>query len=319
LPDKLTEKILALKKQKSAVILAHNYQLPEVQDVADFVGDSLGLSIEASKTGAEIIVFCGVNFMAETAKILNPKKKILMPEPKAGCPMAGMINEQQLEELKLSHPKAKVVCYINSTAQIKALSDVCCTSSNAVEIVRSFGDEEVVFVPDQYLGNWVEKNLNKKMVLWNGYCNIHNKILPEHVAQKKKEHPKALVMAHPECTPGVLALADKVASTSGMVKLPGASNAPEFIVATEVGILHQLKKLYPGKAFYPAYDDALCPNMKLTTLEKVLWALEDEKNEILVDEAVAKKASRSIDAMLRGSGSAVQDKSSDKKFVVPLS
>lgn len=321
MPDKLTEKILALKKQKSAVILAHNYQLPEVQDVADFVGDSLGLSIEASKTHSEIIVFCGVNFMAETAKILNPKKKVLMPEPKAGCPMAGMINEKQLEELKRSHPKAKVVCYINSTARIKALSDVCCTSSNAVEVVRSLGDEEVIFVPDQYLGSWVEKNLNKKMVLWNGYCNIHNKILPEHVAQKKKDHPKALVMAHPECTPGVLALADKVASTSGMIKFPADfnSSSSEFIVATEVGILHQLKKLYPQKVFYPAYDDALCPNMKLTTLEKVLWALEDEKNEILVDEAVAKKAFRSIDAMLKGAGSAVQDKPSDKKFVVPLS
>lgn len=298
MPDKLTEKILALKEQKSAVILAHNYQLPEVQEIADFVGDSLGLSIEASKTDAEIILFCGVNFMAETAKILNPKKKVLMPEPKAGCPMAGMINEKQLEKLKRSHPKAKVVCYINSTAQIKALSDVCCTSSNAVEVVRSLGDEEVIFVPDQYLGSWVEKNLNKKMVLWNGYCNIHNKILPEHVAQKKKDHPKALVMAHPECTPGVLALADKVASTSGMVKFPAASNSSEFIVATEVGILHQLNKLYPEKVFYPAYDDALCPNMKLTTLEKVLWALEDEKNETAVEEIISKKAAESIKQML---------------------
>lgn len=297
--DKLAEKISTLKKLKNAVILAHNYQLPEVQDVADFVGDSLGLSIEASKTDAQTIVFCGVNFMAETAKILNPQKRVLMPEPKAGCPMAGMINANQLETLKLSHPKARVVCYINSTAEVKALSDICCTSSNAVAVVKSLGADEVIFVPDQYLGNWVEKYLDKKLILWNGYCNIHNKILPEHVERKKKEHPKALIMAHPECTPGVIALADKVASTSGMVKFPATTENIEFIVCTETGILHQLKKLYPDKSFFPAYDDALCPNMKLTTLEKVLWALEDEKEGILVDKEIANKALRSIDAMLR--------------------
>ncbi len=297
--DKLAEKVLALKKSKSAVILAHNYQLPEVQDIADFVGDSLGLSIEASKTGAKTIVFCGVNFMAETAKILNPNKKVLAPEPKAGCPMAGMINAQQLLALKKEHPKAKVVCYINSTAEVKALSDICCTSGNAVEVVGSFGNKEIIFVPDQYLGSWVGKKLGKKLVLWNGYCNIHNKILPEHVEQKKKAHPKALVMAHPECTPGVISLADKVASTSGMIKFPADSSASEFIVATETGILHQMKKLCPDKTFYPAYDDALCPNMKLTTLEKVLWSLEDEKEEIVVDEKTAKKALGSIKEMIR--------------------
>ncbi len=297
--DKLAEKITELKKTRSAVILAHNYQLPEVQDVADFVGDSLGLSIEASKTTAEIVVFCGVSFMAETAKILNPEKKVLMPEPRAGCPMAGMISAAQLKELKALHPKAKVVCYINSTAEVKALSDVCCTSGNAVEIVRSLGSEEIIFVPDQYLGSWVEKQLGEKFVLWNGYCNIHNKILPEHVIQKKKEHPGALVMAHPECTPGVIALADKVASTSGMIKFPADSKSSEFIIATETGILHQLNKLYPGKAFYPAYDDALCPNMKLTTLEKVLWSLEDEKEEIVVDNNISAAALKSIAAMLK--------------------
>lgn len=305
MPDKLTEKILSLKKARNAVILAHNYQLPEVQDIADFVGDSLGLSIEASKTGAETIVFCGVNFMAETAKMLNPQKRVLMPEPKAGCPMAGMINAAQLGELKRAHPMAKTVCYINSTAQVKALSDICCTSSNAVEIVRSQGDAEVIFVPDQYLGSWVEKRLGKKLVLWNGYCNIHNKILPEHVLRKKIAHPLALVMAHPECTPGVLDLADKVASTSGMVKYPAAANNEEFIVCTETGILHQLKKLYPGKRFYPAYEDALCPNMKLTTLEKVMWALEDGKEEVFVDKEISKKALGSIEAMLKTGRSAV--------------
>lgn len=297
--DELTKKVLDLKKKKSAVILAHNYQLPEVQDVADFVGDSLGLSIEASKTKAGIIVFCGVNFMAETAKILNPKKKVLMPEPKAGCPMAGMISARQLEALKKEHPKAKIVCYVNSSAEVKALSDICCTSGNAVGIVKSLGEEEVIFVPDQYLGSWVENNLNKRLILWNGYCNIHNKILPEHVERKKKEHPKALVMAHPECTPGVLNLADKVASTSGMIKFPEVTDAAEFIVATETGILHQLQKLYPGKDFYPAYDDALCPNMKLTTLEKVLWALEDEKDEVVIDKNISEKALKTIERMLK--------------------
>lgn len=297
--DLLTEKILDLKKRKSAVILAHNYQLPEIQDIADFVGDSLGLSIEASKTGSEMIVFCGVNFMAETAKILNPDKRVFMPEPKAGCPMAGMINEEQLQELKRSHPEAGVVCYINSTARVKALSDICCTSGNAVEIVRSLGAREVIFVPDQYLGSWIGKQLGKKLILWNGYCNIHNKILPEHVIKKKKEHPEALVMAHPECTPGVIALADKVASTSGMIKFPSASKNREFIVCTETGILHQLKKAYPGKSFYPAYEDAVCPNMKFTTLEKVLWTLEDEKEEIVVEKNISQKALRSIEAMLK--------------------
>lgn len=299
MPDKIAEKILALKKRKSAVVLAHNYQLPEVQDIADFVGDSLGLSIKASKTDAEIIVFCGVKFMAETAKILNPDKKVLMPDPNAGCPMAGMINAKQLEGLKQAHPKAEVVCYINSTAEVKSLSDVCCTSGNAVEIVEALRGEEVIFVPDQYLGSWVEKKLNKKLILWNGYCNIHNKILPEHVAQKKEKHPKALVMAHPECTPGVIGLADKVASTSGMTKLPATVKNSEFIVCTETGILHQLTKLYPGKRFFPAYDDAICPNMKLTTIEKILWALEDEKEEVIVEKGVSVLALRSIEAMLR--------------------
>ena len=276
----MISKILGLKKKKNAVILAHNYQLPEVQDIADFVGDSLGLSIEASKTKADIIVFCGVHFMAETAKLLNPLKKVLMPEPLAGCPMANMANAAAIKGAALKHPKAKIVCYINSTAGVKALSDICCTSGNAVEVVRSLGDEEVIFVPDQYLGSWVEEKLSRKMVLWPGFCNIHAKILPEHINEAKKSHPEALVMCHPECTPGVRMLADKVVSTSGMIEYPGAvPQTASFIIATEVGILHQLKKKYPGTNFYPAYDSAIRPNMKLTTLEKVLWCLEEEKRE----------------------------------------
>ncbi len=295
----MISKILGLKKKKNAVILAHNYQLPEVQDIADFVGDSLGLSIEASKTKADIIVFCGVHFMAETAKLLNPAKKVLMPEPLAGCPMANMANAAALKAAALKHPKAKIVCYINSTAEVKALSDICCTSGNAVEVVRSLKNEEVLFVPDQYLGSWVEEKLGTKLVLWPGFCNIHVKILPEHIKEAKRRHPEALVMCHPECTPGVRMLADKVASTSGMIEYPGAvPRTASFIIATEVGILHQLKKKYPGTNFYPAYDGALCPNMKLTTLEKVLWCLEEENGNIDVGTEIAKKAVVCIRKML---------------------
>ncbi|MFA5097692.1 MAG: quinolinate synthase NadA [Candidatus Margulisiibacteriota bacterium] len=300
----MISKILDLKKKKNAVILAHNYQLPEVQDIADFVGDSLGLSIEASKTKADIIVFCGVHFMAETAKLLNPLKKVLMPEPLAGCPMANMADAAALKAAALKHPKAKIVCYINSTAKVKALSDICCTSGNAVEVVRSLGNEEVLFVPDQYLGSWVKEKLGTKMVLWPGFCNIHVKILPEHINEAKRSHPEALVMCHPECTPAVRALADVVASTSKMIEYPGDSvranvRLPlQYIVGTEVGILHQLKKNYPGLSFYPAYENSICPNMKLTTLEKVLWCLEEENGEIKVDPGTAEKAVVCIRKML---------------------
>ncbi len=294
----LAEKVERLKAEKKAVILAHNYQSPEVQDIADFTGDSLGLSIEASKTKADIIVFCGVHFMAETAKMLNPSKKVLMPDINAGCPMANMIDAKKLGELKKEHPKAKVVCYINSTAEVKALSDICCTSGNAVEIVRSLGNEEVIFVPDQYLGSWVEEKLGRKMILWNGFCNIHVKILPEHIMGTKKSHPSAEVMCHPECTPGVRTLSDFVGSTSEMIKRPKESKAKEFIVATEIGILHQLEKLYPDRKFYPAYSGAVCPNMKRTTLEKVLWCLEEEKDEVVMDGSLMKSARKCIDRML---------------------
>ena len=297
--EALTDKVLVLKKKLNAVILAHNYQLDEVQDIADFVGDSLGLSIEASKTKADIIVFCGVHFMAETAKLLNPSKLVLMPDPHAGCPMANMINADQLRELKKSHPEAKVVCYINSTAEVKAKSDICCTSGNAVEIVRSLGDNKIIFIPDQYLGSWVEEKLGRKMILWNGFCNIHTKILPEHIAIAKKLHPSAEVMCHPECTPGVRDISDLVASTSKMVEYPRVSKSKEFIVATEIGILHQLALKYPEKKFYPAYEEALCPNMKLTNLEKLLWCLEDKKEEIVVSKEIAEKAVVCIQRMLK--------------------
>lgn len=294
----ISEKIKRLKTKKNAVVLAHNYMPSDVQDAADYVGDSLGLSIEASRTSASIIVFCGVHFMAQTAKILNPAKKVLMPDAKAGCPMANMINAKQLGELKLKNRNAKVVCYINSTAQVKALSDICCTSGNAVEIVKSLGNDEIIFVPDQYLGSYVEEKLGRKMILWNGYCNIHTKILPHFVQEAKKKYPKAIVMAHPECTPDVRRLSDFVGSTSKMLSFPSSSRSEEFIVATETGIIHQLKKNFPDKEFFPAYDRAICPNMKLTTLEKLLWCLEDEAEEIFVEEPIASKAKVCIDKMI---------------------
>ncbi len=294
----LPDRIRGLKREKNAVILAHNYQLPEVQDVADFVGDSLGLSLEARKTEADLIVFCGVHFMAETAKILNPARKVLMPDPQAGCPMADMINGAQLAEMKQRHPQAKVVCYINSTAEVKALSDLCCTSGNALEVVASLGKEEVLFVPDQYLGSWVEEKLGRRMILWSGYCNIHVRITPEALLEARREHPQALAMAHPECPPAVRNLADYVASTSQMVTFPETVSAREFIVATESGILHQLGKKYPDRRFYPAEKRSICPNMKKTSLEKVLWCLEDEKTEILVEDSVARQAGVCIRRML---------------------
>lgn len=294
----LEEKILSLKKNQNAVILAHNYQIPEVQDIADFVGDSLGLSIEAKKTNADLIVFCGVNFMAETAKILNPSKKVVMPDARAGCPMANMINASDVINLRRQHPKAKVVCYVNTTAEVKAESDICCTSGNAVNVVKSLIDNEIIFIPDQYLGNYVEELTGKKMILLPGFCRTHVKILPEHIAEAKKLHPKALVMCHPECTPAIRKLSSFVASTSKMVAFPESIDAKEFIIATEIGIIHQLEKKYPDKKFYPAFNDILCPNMKLTTLEKVLWCLEDGGDEITIQKGIQERALLAIEKML---------------------
>ncbi len=301
--ESLIEKIKKLKKERNAVILVHNYQIGEVQDVADYLGDSLGLSIEASKTKASVIVFCGVHFMAETAAIISPDKKVIMPEAKAGCPMADMINADQLRGLKAKHPKAKVVCYVNSTAEIKAESDICCTSSNAINVVKSLPDKEIIFVPDKYLGHYVStKVTDKKFIFWQGYCPTHMKVLPQYIEAAKKVHPDAIVMVHPECRPETIALADEVLSTGGMIKLAKQSKAKEFIIGTEVGIIHTLKKNNPEKNFYPANKGAICPNMKLTTLEKVLWSLQDMKTEVKVPQEIADKARSSIEKMLAVSG-----------------
>lgn len=298
--ENLASEILELKKQRNAVILAHNYQIAEVQDVADFVGDSLGLSIAAGKTDAKLIIFCGVHFMAETAAILCPDKIVLMPEENAGCPMADMITAAGLGKLKSEHPKAKVVCYVNTSAEVKAESDICCTSANAVKVVNSIKDtDEIIFVPDKYLGmHTASKVQDKKFIFWEGFCPTHLKIMPEHIQKLKQEHPQAKVIVHPECRPEVIRLADEVLSTEGMVNFSKKTEAKEIIVGTEVGMLYRLKKENPGKTFYPATELAVCPNMKLTTLEKVLWSLEDLKTEIKVPKDIANRARLAIEKMI---------------------
>ncbi len=295
----LTKKIETLKAQRKAVILAHNYQIGEVQDIADFVGDSLGLSIQAATTKAETIVFCGVRFMAETAAILSPEKTVLLPDKTAGCPMADMINADQLRELKAKHPDALVVCYVNSTAEVKALSDYCCTSGNAVELVKSIpAGKEVIFVPDKYLGRHVIDLSGRDMILWPGYCITHARITAEDIEIARNNHPDAIVLAHPECNDLVKASADELLSTAQMIAFAKKSPAKNFIIATESGILHSLKKQNPEKNFIPVTERAICPNMKKITLEKVLWSLEDMQYKITVDEDIRIKAKAALDRML---------------------
>jgi quinolinate synthase len=295
----LVEKISALKKKRNAVILVHNYQLGEVQDIADFVGDSLELSQNAAKTGADVIVFCGVHFMAETASILCPDKVVLLPDINAGCPMANMITPEHLRTKKKEHPQAVVVCYINSSAAVKAESDICCTSANAVEIVESLDAHEILFVPDQYLGHYVSARTGKKMILWPGFCPTHVRIKPERIKQLRQEYPQARVVVHPECTPEVIALADEVASTSGMCRYARRNEVREMVVGTEVGMIHRLRRENPGKRFIPVSEQAICPNMKLITLEKVLWSLEEMSPEVKVPAEIRLKAIAPVDKMLK--------------------
>ncbi len=295
----IVEKIQKLKKEKNAVILAHNYQLPEVQDIADLTGDSLGLSVEASKTKADVIVFCGVHFMAETAKILSPQKTVLIPDKNAGCPMADMITAEGLRELKKKHPKAKVMCYVNTSAEVKAECDLCCTSANAEKMVERAlkNEEEVIFVPDKYLAGYVSKKLNKNFILWDGYCPTHVKILPGHIQKQKEVHPTAEVLVHMECPEEVVKAADHALSTEGMCRHVKASRKKEFIIGTEIGIIHRLKNENPDKVFVPAYDEATCPNMKKITLDKVLWSLEEMRYQIEIPDNILQRASKSIQKM----------------------
>lgn len=297
--DSIEKKIRELKKKRNAIILAHNYQLPEVQDVADFRGDSLELSRQASQANAEVIVFCGVHFMAETASILCPGKKVIMPDINAGCPMANMITAADLKKLKAEHPQAVVVGYVNTSAEVKAVLDVCCTSTNAVAVVNALKDkEEIIFVPDKYLADFVTKRTGKSLIAWNGFCPTHVKILPEDIKRERRFHPFAKVMVHPECLPQVVALADEVLSTGQMCKFAKETEVKEMIVGTETGLIYRLKKDNPTKEFYPASEAAVCPNMKRTTTEKILWALEELKEEVRVSDEIRSHAKKAIERML---------------------
>ncbi len=294
----LLAELETLCRERQAVILVHHYQPPEIQDLADFLGDSLGLSRQAAATDAEVIVFCGVHFMAETAKLLSPDKTVLMPEPRAGCPMADMVTPERLREFQAQYPDAPVVAYVNTTAAVKAESDICCTSANAPAVVRSLPEDQVIFVPDQYLADWVAKQVPvKEIVRYPGFCPTHIAIKPEEIIQLKQEHPRAAVVAHPECPPDLLALADAVRSTSGMVKFAGETEADEIIVVTEVGMLHQLKEKYPAKTFY-GIGTAVCRNMKMTTLPKLVACLREMTGEITVPEEMAVRARRAVQRMV---------------------
>jgi quinolinate synthase len=294
----LISKILSLKSERKAVILAHNYQPGEVQDIADFVGDSLELSQNAARTQARVIVFCGVHFMAETASILCPDKVILLPDQNAGCPMANMVTAEELQKRKSELPGATVVCYVNSTAEVKAESDICCTSANAVRVVASLDSEQILFVPDKYLGHYASTETKKKMTLWPGFCPAHIRILPEHIIQLKKDYPQAKVVVHPECRPEVITLADEVLSTGGMCHYAQREDISQMIVGTEIGIIYRLRKENPEKRFIPASEQAICSDMKLITLEKVLLSLETMAPEVKVPEEIRRKAKVAVDRML---------------------
>ena len=297
--EQLIEQIEKLKAKRNAVILAHNYQPGEIQDLADFTGDSLGLSIQASKTDADVIVFCGVRFMAETAAILSPGKTVLLPEKSAGCPMADMINAKQLRQLKQENPDALVVCYVNSSAEVKAESDYCCTSANAVEVVNSLPeDERIIFVPDQHLGQFVAERTGRKLILWPGYCTTHVFITVDEIKAAKAKHPDAIVMAHPECTEPVKEISDELLSTGQMLKFAAKSKVKQFIIATETGIIHTLRKENPEDEFYPASERAICPNMKKITIDKVISSLENMQYKVTVDEPVRLKAKKALERMV---------------------
>ena len=295
---RLIEEIMRLKEKRNAIILVHNYQLGELQDIADYTGDSLELSRTASQTDAKVIVFCGVHFMAETASILCPDKTVLLPDINAGCPMADMINAGGLRTLKKEYPDAPVMTYVNTSAEVKAESDVCCTSANSVKIAQALDSPEIIFVPDKYLAHYTSSRVKKKFIIWDGYCPTHVKILPEDILHQRALHPQAEVMVHPECIPAVTALADQVLSTGGMCRYAKETKVQEIIVGTEIGLLHRLRKESPEKKFYPVSELAICPNMKRINLEKVLWALQEMQYEVKVPEEVRLKAKSAVDKML---------------------
>ena len=294
----LADKIRALKQERNATILAHNYQLGEVQDVADFVGDSLELSQRAARVESEVIVFCGVDFMAETAAILCPDKTVLLPVAHASCPMANMITADQLRARKAELPGVPVVCYVNSSAEVKAESDICCTSANGVKVVASLDADAVLFVPDQYLGAFIATQVAQKMILWPGYCPTHARITSDDIARLRREFPAAVVMVHPECRPDVIESADTAQSTGGMLRFARETSARQVIVGTEIGMIYRLRQENPDKQFIPVSEQAVCPNMKAITLDTVLWALEDLTTVITVPEPVRTRALGAVERML---------------------
>ena len=295
----ITARILELKQERNATILAHNYQIGEVQDVADFLGDSLGLSIQAAQVEEDVILFCGVHFMAETAAILAPDKTVLTPEPEAGCPMADMIEADELIRWKKDYPGRPVVCYVNTTAAVKAECDICCTSSNALDVVESLDSDEILFAPDKNLAAYVARHTRKTIIPWDGYCYVHNNIHARDVREKKERHPRAEVWVHPECRPEVIDLADRVLSTGKMVTEARVTRQSEIIIGTESGIIYRLQKENPGKRFYPAKELALCANMKKITLLKVLHSLENMETEVKVAPDVSRRARGAIEKMIQ--------------------
>ena len=293
------QEIYELKKERNAVILAHLYQWPEVQDIADFVGDSLDLSRRAKDTRADVIVFCGVRFMAETAKILSPDKTVLLPALHAGCPMADMVTPDDVARLRKAHPDAAVVCYVNSSAEIKAVSDICCTSSNAVKVVSSLKEDEIIFVPDRNLGHYVSTFLPaKRFILFDGFCPTHNKISPADVEKVRAARPDSPILVHPECIPDVAALADFTGSTAQIIEYAVKSDRQEFVIGTEIGVLHRLQQLCPAKRFYSLHAALVCPNMKKTSLTNVHDALKNLQFRIELDDQLIRQASVSLERML---------------------
>ena len=295
----MKEKIRKLVKDRNAVILAHNYEPREIQDVADICGDSLELSIKAAQTDAEVIVFCGVHFMAETASILSPKKTVLLPRANAGCPMADMVTPEALKARLKEIGPMPVITYVNSSAAVKALSTICCTSANAVEVVNSLKAKEVLMIPDKNLAQNTAKKTGTKIHLWEGYCPIHDRLTPEDVKQKKDQYPDALFMAHPECRPEVIAMTDVSLSTSGMIRFATESKHQSFIVGTEVGMLYPLEKANPDKTFIPASDKMVCADMKKITLEDIANSLENLSGEVKVTEGIRRKAMEPVEKMIR--------------------
>ncbi len=295
----LKERLLQLKKERNAIILAHYYQRDEIQDVADFRGDSFLLAQKAAETDADVIVFCGVHFMGESAKILAPNKTVLIPDERAGCPMADMVNVEGLRALKKQHPNATVVTYINSSAEIKAETDICCTSANAVKVIQSVESDEIIWVPDKNLGHYVSQFTDKKMIIWEGYCNTHDMLTVKDVEEMKAKYPNAQFVVHPECRPEVVKLGDFVGSTTAIIKYCRESDCQEFIVGTEDGTGYQLRKDSPHKTFHFATKYLVCPNMKVNNLKKLVRCLETMQPQVYVPPHIAEKAKRSLERMLQ--------------------